>query len=124
MVSLTISVKDCPTSCLGMSGIRLALQTKKGYVESVDEGFLVELSRAKNRKGEEYWVGEAVTFHGDGRRFIYLAWLDFRGKMFRRIKLYLDQISDLSPDADSVAVTISGRGKDGSPACSTAIVLP
>ena len=102
----------------------MVLQTKKGYVEGVGDEFGVELSRAKNRKGEEYWVGEAVTFHGDGRRFIYLAWLDFRGKMFRRIKLYLDQITDLRPDVDSVAVTVSGRGKDGSPACSTAIVLP
>ena len=55
--------------------------------------FSVQLDRAKNRKGEEHWLGDAVHFHGDGRRFIYLAWLDCQGKMFRGIKLYLEQIA-------------------------------
>jgi Family of unknown function (DUF5990) len=122
MVNLTISVQDIPTECFGFGAIQLVLQTKKEYVMSSNGVFSVQLDRAKNRKGEEHWVGESVVFHGDGRRFIYLAWLDFRGKMFRRIKLYLDQIPGLSPDADSVAVTIRGRGKDGSPACSTAVI--
>ena len=85
--------------------------------------FSVQLDRAKNRKGEEHWLGDAVHFHGDGRRFIYLAWLDCQGKMFRGIKLYLEQIAGLNPESDLVSVTINGRGKDGSPACSTAIVV-
>ena len=123
MVQLTISVVDRPTTCQGKVGIRLVLQTKKVYVESVDDLFSVELYRAANRKGEEQWVGDSVHFHGDKRRFIYLAWLDSRGQMFRRIKLYLSQIADLVPGAEQVNVTISGQGKDGSPACSTAIVL-
>ena len=85
--------------------------------------FSVQLDRAKNRKGEDHWVGESVVFHGDGRRFIYLVWLDFRGKMFGRIKLYLDQILDLSPESDQASVTISGTGRKGGPAFSTAIVI-
>lgn len=123
MVALTISVIDLPTSCIGHSGIRLLLQTKKGYLSATDGVFSVELSRAANRKGEEHWTGDAVHFHGDGRRFIYLAWVDNKGQMFRRIKLYLAQILELTPESESVNATISGRGKDGSPACSTAIVV-
>ena len=123
MANLTIIVHDMPTECFGMGNIQLVVQTKKGYVSGENGVFSVQLDRAKNRKGEEHWIGESVTFHGDGRRFIYLAWLDFRGKMFRRIKLYLDQIPDLSPDSDHLNVTINGRGKDGMPACSTANII-
>lgn len=112
-----------PTECFGMGNIQLVVQTKKGYVSGSDGVFAVILERGTNRKGEEHWIGESVVFHGDGRRFIYLAWLDFRGKMFRRIKLYLDQIPDLSPDSDHLNVTINGRGKDGMPACSTAKII-
>ena len=123
MTKLTIAVVDLPASCGEHSGIRLLLQTKKSYQSAVEGVFSVELSRAANRKGEEHWVGDAVHFHGDGRRFIYLAWVDDRGQMFRRIKLYLCQIPDLTPQSDSVYVVISGRGNDGSPACSTAIIV-
>lgn len=123
MTELIITVQDMPTECFGMRGIQLALQTKKEHVVSPTGVFSVTLDRAKNLKGEEHWVGDAVHFHGDGRRFIYLAWLDSRGKTFRRIKLYLDQIPDLSPESTNVAVTISGRAKDGGPACATATIL-
>ena len=123
MSKLLISVKDRPSLCLGMAGIRLVLQTKKEYVEGVNGVFTVDLSRAMNRKGEEHWVGNAVHFHGDGRRFIYLAWLTSDGQMFRRIKLYLNQIPGLSPESEEIEVTINGQGKDGSPACSTAILV-
>jgi hypothetical protein len=124
MVNLTVSVQDIPTECQGMTGIQLVLQTKKEYVMSSAGVFSVQLDRGKNRKGEEHWVSDAVHFHGDGRRFIYLAWLDSQGKMFGRIKLYLDQISSLVPGADSASVSISGTGRKGGPAFSTAIVLP
>ena len=123
MTKLTITVVDLPTSCGEHSGIRLLLQTKKSYVADVDAMFIVELERGKNRKGEEHWVGDAVHFHGDGRRFIYLAWIDNKGQSFRRIKLYLSQIPELTPEAESASVTISGRGKDGSPACATAKII-
>ena len=123
MTKLTITVVDLPTSCGEHSGIRLLLQTKKNYLAGADGVFSVELGWAANRKGEEHWVGDAVHFHGDGRRFIYLAWVDDRGQMFRRIKLYLSQIPDLTPEAESASVTISGRGKDGSPACATAKII-
>jgi hypothetical protein len=123
MVILTITVKDIPTECFGFGAIQLVLQTKKEYVMSLNGVFSVQLDRAKNRKGEEHWVGESVVFHGDGRRFIYFAWLDFRGKMFGRIKLYLDQIPNLNPESDQAGVTISGTGKKGGPAFSTAIVI-
>ncbi len=123
MTNLTISVVDIPTECFGFGAIQLVLQTKKEYVMSSTGVFSVQLDRAMNRKGEEHWVGESVVFHGHGRRFIYFAWLDFRGKMFGRIKLYLDQISDLSLESDQASVIISGTGKKGGPAFSTAIVV-
>jgi hypothetical protein len=123
MVNLTITVQDIPTEYEGLTGIRLVLQKKKEYVVSANGVFLVQLDRAKNRKGEELWVGESVVFHGDGRRFIYLAWLNGFGKMFGRIKLYLDQISGLTPESGQASVTITGTNKKGGPAFSTAIVI-
>ncbi|HLP00299.1 MAG TPA: DUF5990 family protein [Fimbriimonas sp.] len=124
MTELTITVHDLPTEHMGSPGIRLSLQTKQGLVHSPEGVFTVQLDRAKNRKGEEQWVGDSVNFHGDGRRFIYLVWQDKWGKMFRRLKLYLKQIPDLHPESVSASVTISGRAKDGTPACATATILP
>ena len=123
MVNLTISIQDIPTEFKGMTGLRPALQTKKDYMLSSTGVFSVQLDRAKNRKGEEQWVGDAVHFHGDGRRFIYLTWFAGMGHSFGRIKLYLDQIPGLNPESGQASVTISGTGKRGGPAFATANVI-
>ena len=123
MAALTIRVKDIPSSHNEHEGLWLVLQTKNALVPPVNGAFTVELSRAKNRKGEEHWAGDAVHFHGDGRRFLYLGWLDNKHQMFGRIKLYLDQIPNLSPESDQVEVTISGTSKRGGCAFATAIVI-
>lgn len=63
------------------------------------------------------WIGPNVGRNSDGRRFIYFAWKSEFGQRFRRIKLYQDQVV-------GEEVTISGTlPKDGSPACSTAIII-
>jgi len=122
MVHLTILVADLPTTCVPYGAIRLKLQKKKGLADPVNGVFVVTLERKLNRKGEEHWAGDDVHFHGDGRRFIYLQWIGQSGQMFRRIKLYLDHIMELDPTKpdQEITVKIHGRGKDGSPACSTA----
>ena len=101
------------------------LQSKKGYRVAQSGVFSVTFDRKLNRKGEEHWAGDDIHFHGDGRRFIYLAWVDQYGNMFRRIKLYLEHITGLDPSAidQDVSVTIAGTLKDGTPACSTAVVI-
>jgi hypothetical protein len=63
------------------------------------------------------WSGSFVGRNSDGRRFLYFAWQNELGSVFRRIKLYQDQAS--GPEA-----LIAGTMKDGSPACATAIILP
>ena len=62
------------------------------------------------------WSGSSVGRNSDGRRFLYFAWRNQAGRMFRRIKLYQDQVR-------SEVVRVSGVLKDGSPACSTARIL-
>ena len=123
MVSLAIRVKDLPATHNEHEGIWLVLQTKKSLVPPMNGIFTVNLERVKNRKGEENWGGDAVHFHGDGRRFIYLGWMDNKHQMFGRIKLYLDQIPNLNTESDHAEVTISGTGKRGGCAFSTAIVI-
>lgn len=121
MATLRIKVDDLPTRYEPYGDIRLMLQKKKVLVAAVDGVFVATLERKMNRKGEENWAGDDVHFHGDGRRFIYLQWIGQSGQMFRRIKLYLDQIPGLEPGIESAEVKIAGRmPKDGSPACSTA----
>lgn len=59
--------------------------------------------------------GKPWRSHGDGRLFVYLAWLDPGGTIIRRIKLFAE---DLPPEPE--IVRIDGLGADGSPACARA----
>ena len=116
---LTVSVVGPPTQCHG-DPCRLVLVDKvKGYVPSDDHVWQIEIVQEPNRKGELVWKGDTVQHHGDGRRFVYFAWLDNKGKMFRRLKLYLGDVP-----AGSTSVAVKGTAKDGTPACATAVVLP
>ncbi len=121
-VVVNIEVSDAPSEFLPYGAIQLLLQSKTGYSP---DPYRPVIQLKPNRKGEMHWTGDAVYHHGDGRRFFYLAWLYQRGNewvMFRRIKLYLDQINALGESSETT-VTISGVGKDLAPACSTAKVL-
>lgn len=66
--------------------------------------------------------GQIVHYHGDKRRFIYIQWVGSQGQMFRRIKLFFEHF--LEEDAESYDIRIQGTMKDGTPACSTARVIP
>ncbi|MBS1703322.1 MAG: hypothetical protein JST12_16790 [Armatimonadetes bacterium] len=123
MTRLLIRVDNAPTRCEPYGAIRLQLQTKKAFEEAKDGVYTVPMSQKENRKGETHWAGDGVHYHGDGRRFIYLAWIGERGQRFRRIKLYLDHVPNLGEGEGDVEVTIAGTMKDGTPACSTARVL-
>lgn len=112
-----------PTSFDGYGAIQLVHQSKKGCIQGTDGVFTINLERKVDRKGEEQWFGDSVYFYGDKRRFLYFAWISQYGQSFRRIKLYLDQIEGLNPEIQTLNVEISGRGKDGSPACSTAKII-
>lgn len=123
MVRLSVRVVDMPTSFDGYGAIQLVHQSKKGCVPGNDGVFVIELNRKADRSGVEQWVGESVYFYGDKRRFLYFAWISQTGQSFRRIKLFLDSIPGLSPEVQAMETVISGRGKDGSPACATVKVI-
>jgi hypothetical protein len=90
-------------------GYRCLLQVGDALVESLD----FEISW----KGENP-VGPMVVRQSDGRRFVYLVWLDSQGGRYGRIKLWADQIS--SPGAvGRVTVRIPGSDSKGRPACAT-----
>ncbi|WP_227625034.1 DUF5990 family protein [Fimbriimonas ginsengisoli] len=72
-------------------------------------------------------VGDSVKREGDGRRFIHLAWWgtqDGHRQMFRRIKLFFDQVQALDTTTAVNEVAIRGRDSKGLPACARAGVLP
>lgn len=119
---LTVLVLDPPTSFCG-GAIELKLQTKAGYTSGTPDGhglrFETEYVLKADKSGVSQPFGEAVQ-RGDGRRFIYFSWLGPEG-MFRRIKLYFDQVPGF-PHAESPLVRIAGRNAKGEPACSTALV--
>lgn len=125
---IRIKIDDCPRDFAPYGPIRLALPLKSGYDYGTNDEFETPIHLQADRKGVPQWKGEAVTHHGDGRRFIYLNWLANHAghpHCFRRIKLFLEHIPDLSPESEgTVTVTIPGRGKDGSPACATVRVVP
>lgn len=123
VVRLHIRVEGLPTTWESYGAIFLQLQTKNGFEPPTNGAYVVSMERKPNRKGEVHWAGDGVHFHGDGRRFIYLSWVNERGERFRRIKVYLDLIPELESGNEDVFVTIAGTMKDGSPACSTAKVI-
>ncbi|MBN8691171.1 MAG: hypothetical protein J0L72_10350 [Armatimonadetes bacterium] len=98
-------------------------------VEIVDppEGFdcLLQVGSSLQRElaFEISWKGEnptglAVVRNSDGRRFVYLVWLEPTGKRYGRIKLWANQIA--APGTTGrVLVQVPGKDSKGRPACAT-----
>ena len=113
-MTLCVEVIDTPVTWGEHGNIRLVWQSRVRPVEyAAGNGSAWEMEVPLK---EGVWTGPSVGRNGDGRRFLYFAWLDGRGKMFRRIKLYQDQVT-------APIVKLSGTMKDGSPACSTARLI-
>jgi len=125
---IRIKIAESPREFAPYGPIRLALPLKSGYDFGKNDEFETTILLQPDRKGVPQWKGEAVTHHGDGRRFIYLNWLTQQAghwHCFRRIKVFLEHIPDLSHESEgTISVTIPGRGKDGTPACATARIAP
>lgn len=114
-MKLTITVKNCPETWGDEGKVTLFWQSRVRPPEhTAGDGNRWEIEITEK---DGKWSGPAIGRNSDGRRFLYFAWRNAYGRMFRRIKLYQDQVS-------GETVTLSGVMKDGSPACSTAIVLP
>lgn len=112
---LTIEIVNPPESCENQ-GIQILLVDKKsGLISSKSNCWQVEIEQKPNRAGQVFWTGSTVQHHGDGRRFIYFAWINTTGQMFRRLKV---DINDVTPETKLIQV--QGTMKDGSPACATA----
>lgn len=112
---LKVTVTNCPETWADEGRIALLWQSRvrpQQHTPGANNEWVIELETKDGK-----WTGPAVGRNSDGRRFLYFAWSNQRGRRFRRIKLYQDQVQ-----GDSV--TLSGVMKDGSPACSTAIVIP
>lgn len=95
--------------------LELVHQTKKGYVqpeatEGDDLVYRVPLAWKDGR-----WAGQSVHMYGDKRAFVYLTWLDSKGAINSRIKLFQEQVP-----AGADRVTVRGIRPGGQPACSTA----
>lgn len=118
MPSLKVQIVDPPTEFAPHGKIWHQVQLKRGYLDPV----------APNEYQLQFDLvdgvpkGDIVHYHGDKRRFIYIQWYGARGEKFRRIKLFFEHF--LRDGVDSYEVRIAGSMKDGSPACSTARVLP
>lgn len=83
----------------------------------VGEALLEDLQFELTWKGE-HPAGKMVVRQNDGRRFIYLVWLDARGERYGRIKLWAEQIA--APGTTGrVLVRVPGRDGKGRPACAT-----
>lgn len=111
---MRIEVVDLPDTFEHYGRIRLAWQNRVRPPEhqfSETNTWEIEVP-IKDGK----WGGPSVGRNPDGRRFLYFAWVGASGERFRRIKLYQDQVQ-------GSWARLSGRMKDGTPACSTAIVL-
>ncbi len=126
MVRLRIWLEDAPTACGDYTRVQPFLQTKKQMIPAAEQAGADVAFDVTFDLVEGVPKGEAIYYYGDKRRFIYIAW---RGSlngampaMFRRIKLYADQLPPLV-DGTSLEVRIAGRDAKGMPACSTAKVL-
>jgi hypothetical protein len=109
--SFTVEIVDLPTHWAEQGRIRLLWQSGIRPVEYTEiEGSQVRITVGLK---DGRWTGKSVGRNPDGRRFVYLAWINSAGTSFRRIKLYQDQVQ-------GDRVRILGAMKDGSPACSTA----
>ena len=114
-VFLTVIVKDAPQNWEGEGQISLFWQSNvrpPSHLRGSHNTWELEIAMKDGK-----WSGSSVGRNSDGRRFLYFAWCNQFGKMFRRIKLYQDQVT-------GQVVTLNGKMKDDSPACSTAIILP
>lgn len=113
-MKLRVELVGAPSEFGEHGKVRLVWQSRVrpvGYVPSENLTWDIPLELKDGR-----WTGTSIGRNSDGRRFLYFAWLNQFGQMFRRIKLYQDQVS-----GDSIR--LSGTMPDGSPACSTARVM-
>ena len=114
-MTLTIQIVDAPREFQGRPIHLVLVDKKKGNITSPDHRWQIEIEQKPNRKGEHFWSGDAVQHHGDGRRFVYFAWIDSIHNMFRRLKVDLNHVTD-----STTILSVQGTMKDGSPACATA----
>ena len=104
-------------NALRTDGLRLVHQSKKGYVDPIrceNTGADFEIPILLK---DGIWTGTSVNKYSDKRPFVYLTWLDESNKIVARIKLYQDQIP-----AGVDTLELEAQGKNGCPACSTAVV--
>ena len=118
MPTLRITLIDPPEEFPPYGKIRHQLQLKKGYLQPAEPHVYV----TEFELIEGVPKGQIVHYHGDKRRFVYIQWVGSHGQMFRRIKLFFEHF--LEEDTESYDIRIQGTMKDGTPACSTARVIP
>lgn len=128
--TIQIFVIDPPTQFEGYDEIHLVLSTNEGHYppSAVGPGFLrfdVQVQIRPDRSGILQGWGPAVNRQGDGIRFIYLSWVGSQGgvaRMFRRLKVGLDQVHGFPGDATEYEVRVKGTDRHGGPACARAVV--
>lgn len=123
MPTLSIVVIDPPDYFSEQGPVSLALQTAGGYREGLRVGsnlrFEVGYRLREDRSGVLQPTGDLVQRQPDGRRFVYLAWLNAEGISFRRLKVHFDLADYTQTHCE---VRIAGRDAKGTPACASARV--
>jgi hypothetical protein len=130
-VRVTIAGHRLPgTSCGPHHGVRVGLQVGNAPVAVVDAD--VELA-VWTTEIHPFTDGKTVDFRGRavhgrrGERFIYLVWLEERGRqghvMFRRAKLQLDgverEVLVAALEADHLRADLDLTAEDGLPVCAS-----
>jgi hypothetical protein len=108
-----VEAVNVPATWNGHGKIKLLWQCRVRPPEHVGSADLAWDIEVPIKDGK--WTGPSVGRNSDGRRFLYFAWMGQDGRMFRRIKLYQDQVS-------GPVVRLNCTMKDGSPTCSTALL--
>ncbi len=118
MPTLRITLVDPPVEFSPYGKIRHQMQLKKGNLQPCEPNvYETEFDLV-----EGIPKGQIVFYNNDKRRFIYIQWLGAYGQQFRRIKVFFEHF--LEEGKENYDIRIQGFMKDGSPACSTAKVIP
>lgn len=128
--TVQIFVIELPKAFDGYDGIHLVLSTADGHFPPTEIGpdylrFDAEVEIRPDRSGMLQGWGPAVNRQGDGVRFIYLSWLGTQGgfpRMFRRMKVGLDQVPGFPSSATEYQVRVKGTDKRGGPACARCVL--
>jgi len=132
MPNLTILVDQPAEGCTGQRDVQLTFDDGGADIPGVrmPDGalrYIVKFDLVQDKEGNPRPAGKAIKRQGDGRRFVYLNWIGTPTNgprtMFRRLKVFFDQVPGFPGDAENYSVRVQGTDKKGEPACATSVPI-